>query len=89
MTGSNGMAARRIIEMSKTNEKTIFSIEGMHCMGCANRVERALISKNGVTGARVNLANTEATIEYDSSEIDLEGLREVIKDTGYTAHIAG
>ena len=89
MAGSNGRAARRVFEMSKTNEETRISIEGMHCMGCVNRVERALISKHGVTEARVNLAKAEATIEYDSSEIDLEGLKEVIKDTGYTAHIAG
>ncbi len=75
--------------MSKTNEKTRISIEGMHCMGCANRVERALISKHGVTGARVNLAKAEAAIEYNSSEIDLEGLRGVIKDTGYVTHITG
>lgn len=75
--------------MSNTNEETRISIQGMHCMGCAGRVERALIGSHGVTGARVNLAKGEATIEYDSSQIDLEGLKEVIKGTGYAAQIIG
>lgn len=75
--------------MSNTNEETRISIQGMHCMGCAGRVERALNGSHGVTGARVNLAKGEATIEYDSSQIDLEGLKEVIKGTGYAAQIIG
>ncbi len=75
--------------MSNRNEETRISIEGMHCMGCANKVERALNGKHGVVGASVNLAKAEATVEYDSSEVDLEGLKEVIKDTGYAAHIMG
>ena len=75
--------------MSKRNEETKISIAGMHCMGCAGRVERALNGKQGVVGARVNLAKGEATVEYDSSEVDLEGLKEVIKNTGYAAHVIG
>lgn len=75
--------------MSNTNEETRISIQGMQCMGCAGRVERALNGSHGVTGARVNLAKGEATIEYDSSQIDLEGLKEVIKGTGYAAQIIG
>jgi copper chaperone CopZ len=75
--------------MSKTNDETRISIQGMHCMGCVGRVERALNSSHGVSGARVNLAKGEAIIEYDSSQIDLEGLKEVIKGTGYAAQIIG
>ena len=70
-------------EMSDRNEETRISINGMHCMECANRVERALISKPGVMRARVNLGKAEATIEYDSSKVNLEELREVINSTGY------
>ena len=75
------------LEISNRIEKANISISGMSCMGCANRVERALIGKQGVMGARVNLAKAEATIEYDSSEVDMEGLKEVINSTGYVSLI--
>ncbi len=76
-------------KMSNQNEEARISIVGMHCMGCAGRVERALKGKQGVVGASVNLAKAEATVQYDSGEVDLEGLKEVIKTTGYAAHIMG
>ena len=76
-------------KMSNQNEEARISIVGMHCMMCVGKVERALKGKQGVLGASVNLARAEATVQYNSSEVDLEGLKEVIKNTGYAAHVIG
>ncbi|MFA4952785.1 MAG: heavy metal-associated domain-containing protein, partial [Candidatus Pacearchaeota archaeon] len=36
--------------------KKIYKIEGMHCVGCANSIERAVKKINGVKSVRVNFA---------------------------------
>jgi Cu+-exporting ATPase len=46
-------------------------------------IENALQKTEGVSEARVNIATEKAVVEYDSSEISLEELGEVIEGTGY------
>jgi copper chaperone CopZ len=79
----NVIVSKVMNEMSKQNEEVRISIGGMHCMGCANRVERALNGKQGVMGVRINLAKAEATIKYNPCKVNLEELGEVINSTGY------
>jgi Cu+-exporting ATPase len=57
----------------------------MTCTACAQTIEKALNKENAVINAHVNFATEKAFIEYDSSEIDIEGLGEVINGTGYEA----
>ena len=68
-----------------SNEKTMIPIGGMSCTACAQTIEKALNKEKAVISAHVNFATEKASIEYDSSEIDLEGLGEVINGTGYEA----
>jgi Cu+-exporting ATPase len=63
--------------------KTIIPINGMYCASCAMTIENALQKTEGVSEARVNIATEKAVVEYDSSEITLERLGEVIEGTGY------
>ena len=58
-----------------------YSISGMHCDGCRNRVEEALKSVKGVTSVSVNLAESEAIIEMDS-HIPLEKFEDALKKSG-------
>jgi Cu+-exporting ATPase len=44
---------------------TELKIEGMHCGGCAGRVERALRQAGGVRAVEVSLEAERATVEHD------------------------
>lgn len=59
--------------------KTI-TIEGMMCMHCAGRVEKALNALEGVS-ASVDLAGKTATVTGEASD---EALRKAVEDAGYT-----
>jgi len=55
-----------------TNPELIrLSVEGMRCAGCVGKVERALLEIEGVTSARVNLADhsAEAIGAVDASDL--------------------
>jgi len=71
--------------MGKQTEKTSIPIGGMTCTACAQTIEKALNKEKAVLNAHVNFATEKASIEYDSSEIDIAGLAEVINGTGYEA----
>lgn len=61
-------------------KKTI-NIEGMACMKCAARVEKALSGLSGVTEVKVNLENKTAEIEAEN--VTDENLKETIEDLGF------
>ena len=46
-------------------------IEGMSCVGCASRVEKALSVLNGVTEASVNFASERADIAFDANSLSI------------------
>ncbi len=58
-------------------------IDGMHCAGCAGRVERALAVVPGVRTASVNYAAGTALVEGDANE---DALAAASGDAGYPAH---
>lgn len=61
--------------------KTIY-INGMQCGHCKMRVEKALLSINGITKVEVDLDNKNAIIEYEN-QIDDNKIKEVIEDIGF------
>ena len=65
--------------MKETNLK----IEGMHCAGCSTRLEKVLNNLEGIETAKVSLEEKKATIKYDETKINIENIKETIKDTGF------
>lgn len=62
-------------------KKIVLPLEGMHCVMCAQTIEKALHEK-GVK-AVVNFAAEEAVIEYDPEKITVNELVKVVQDAGY------
>jgi copper chaperone len=73
---------RRTIE-SMSEDKLELKVLGMACGGCKAAVEKALQSLNGVSSARVDLAEKTAYVEYDSGKLAPEDMKKVIIDAGY------
>jgi Cu+-exporting ATPase len=63
-------------------ERRTYGVEGMHCAACVTRVEKALGEAPGVTGAIVNLARSEATVDV-AGEIDSDALSGAVARAGY------
>ncbi|MDD1743508.1 MAG: copper ion binding protein, partial [Methanomassiliicoccales archaeon] len=59
------------------------SVGGMSCASCANTIEEALQSLDGVQAASVNLASDKVTITYDPQVVRIPDLKRAIRDSGY------
>src|SRR6516165_12645869 len=63
-------------------------IGGMDCPHCPSNVEEALDAIDGVSQARVNLANQSAHVVYDPSRVKILDLVKTIRTAGYSAGTA-
>ena len=62
-------------------KKVILKIDGMHCDGCSNRLEKVLKKQENIKDAKVSFKTKEAIIEYD--KMDLKEIEKIIEDTGF------
>ncbi|MBI2264413.1 MAG: heavy metal translocating P-type ATPase, partial [Armatimonadetes bacterium] len=62
-------------------------VEGMHCAGCASRIEKKLQSLPGVEEASVNFATRRASVFYDSSNTGPAPIVEAVNTIGFSALI--
>ena len=58
-------------------------IEGMHCAGCSNRLEKILNNVDGVESAKVSLEKKSADIKYNEEEVELNTILQEIEDAGF------
>jgi len=70
-------------------KKTLhFKINGMHCVTCATRVERAMASVEGVKKAVVNFVNEKASVEFESAPAHLsQKILKAVEKEGYEAKL--
>lgn len=64
-------------------KKSVLSVSGMGCSGCANSVESALTKLDGVESVVVNLGEGTATVSFDESRVQPSDLEQAIEDAGY------
>jgi copper chaperone len=62
-----------------------FSIGGMSCGHCLNRVNNALQKVEGVTGQQVQIGS--ARVEFDPERVTAERIAEAISNAGYHADV--
>ena len=58
-------------------------IEGMHCAGCSNRLEKILNNVDGVESAKVSLEEKSADIKYNEEEVEPNTILQEIEDAGF------
>jgi len=63
-----------------------FKIEGMHCVACAGRIERAMATVDGVKHAKVNFVSERASVETSTpSPSMINAIIKAIEREGYSA----
>ncbi|MFQ5890460.1 MAG: heavy metal translocating P-type ATPase [Gemmatimonadota bacterium] len=71
------------------NKKLQIKVGGMSCSFCQQSIRRAYEGTEGVRNVAVSLAHEEALIEYDAEQIDAGGVKDVLRDLGYTVRDPG
>ena len=69
--------------------KQTLPVLGMHCAGCASRVERCLAAQPGVRSAAVNLAAHTALLDYDESRVQPRALQRAVRELGFDLVVEG
>ncbi|MES5845449.1 MULTISPECIES: heavy metal translocating P-type ATPase [unclassified Bacillus cereus group] len=69
------------------SDKAEFTVSGMTCAACANRVEKRLNKLEGVNGATVNFALESATVDFNLDEINVNEMKSAITKLGYKLEV--
>ncbi|WNV18147.1 heavy metal translocating P-type ATPase [Bacillus sp. SI2] len=69
------------------SDKAEFTVSGMTCAACANRVEKRLNKLEGVNGATVNFALESATVDFNPDEINVNEMKSAITKLGYKLEV--
>lgn len=69
------------------SDKAEFTVSGMTCAACANRVEKRLNKLEGVNGATVNVALESATVDFNPDEINVNEMKSAITKLGYKLEV--
>jgi len=78
---------RKYIKTNNNGLKEIhLIIEGIHCSACVWLNEKILHKQDGIIEASINYTNNKAKVVWDSDEIKLSRIIEVIRSIGYNAY---
>ncbi|MGR6016042.1 heavy metal translocating P-type ATPase [Bacillus paranthracis] len=69
------------------SDKAEFTVSGMTCAACANKVEKRLNKLEGVNGATVNFALESATVDFNPDEINVNEMKSAITKLGYKLEV--
>jgi len=61
----------------------IFKAQGMHCVSCANIIERTIGKLDGVKNISVNFATEKVNIIFEDSKLNLENFNQKLEPLGY------
>lgn len=67
----------------KNMETVSISINGMHCMGCVNKIQDLISQLNGVDHVEVSLDEAKAEVKFAPATISVQQLGEHVKAAGY------
>ena len=82
----NGGSDGAILVQKKTGQRTtVFQVEGITCMDCAQKFEKAVNDLSGVNKATLNTMTGKLTVE---GEANLKAIQELGKEENYTVSIA-
>jgi Cu+-exporting ATPase len=69
-------------------KKIKLNLDGMSCATCANTIDQYLDKTKGIEEAQVNLMTENAYVTFDENIIDVNGIIEAVRASGYDASLA-
>ncbi len=68
-------------------QEQTFTIDGMHCSGCATRLEKRIATLEGVLNVSVNALRHTMHVSYEETQTDTATLISVVQAAGFDARI--
>lgn len=68
-----------------TTERKRFTVQGMHCVGCAMTIDGALEDLPGVQTAATHYARQVVDVAYDAGRVSADDIIAAIERAGYRA----
>ncbi len=75
-------ASKKATETPAFFKSAQFNVQGMRCENCAANITAALMRRNGVQSAEVNLGAKRAEVSYDPQKVSPEALTATIDHAG-------
>jgi Cu+-exporting ATPase len=72
-----------VLMVKEEKKRIVLDIGGMHCVTCAQTIEKRLPKLKGVLYATINFAAEKAIIDYDPNVIDQKTIEDAIVEVGY------
>jgi Cu+-exporting ATPase len=69
--------------VNEKKKRLVLDIGGMHCVTCAQTIEKRLPKLKGIIYASINFAAEKAIIDYDLSVVDQKSIEDAISEVGY------
>jgi copper chaperone len=64
-------------------EKVTLNVSGMSCGHCVKAIEGSVGELKGVSTVKVHLENGTVDVEFNTSEVSLDAIKETIDEQGY------
>lgn len=64
-------------------KKESYLIEGMTCSGCERTVSKVIANLEGVESSKADLKSSTVTVEYDSSKVTIDQIKNAVNGVGY------
>ena len=65
-------------------KKLKLKVNGMHCMGCANKIQNGLNGLDKILESKVDQSFTSVEIELHDSKVSMGQIKQKITDLGFT-----
>ena len=65
-------------------ESTVLAVTGMKCGGCETNVKDKLLAVEGISSVTASSKNNEVVVEFDSEQVNLDVIKNVITQAGFT-----
>lgn len=73
---------RKNVEEIQVMKKSI-NIEGMHCAGCTQSVEKAIRKVEGVKDVNVQLTTGKAIVHFDNGKVPFNEIKNAVQEAGF------
>ncbi|HOW90687.1 MAG TPA: heavy-metal-associated domain-containing protein [Anaerolineaceae bacterium] len=70
-------------------KKLVFTIDDMHCVNCAMRLQELEDSLTGVLQVDASYRHGKMTVSIDETTVSADQIIAEVKKIGYTARLAG
>lgn len=83
----NVIMVASLLAVSAVADNVKFTIGNMHCLNCANRVEKTLKGNENVKEVKVDIENKTVCVSYDEKNTTAEALLNVLTEANFQAEI--